>query len=345
MHISSRKLGFCVFCLIALMPALPAMAQNRIIKGRIMDDKNQPIAGAAITIRIVDSKKNFYNLKSDKKGEYIQIGLPANSFYVIAHAQGFLPNYATAKPTLSEDTVVNLVLTPGADEKLPIEMTEQELEQAKKEYEQAKKDKEKYDKIRQDSAAVQPLFDAGRRLAEEGKHIEAIEEYKKAIEKSPAQTNIMEFMAESYSKLNQNAEALEIYQKAIAIKPNEASLYTNMGVLLSKMGKNTESQEAFNKAMALNPASAAQAQYNIGVILFNGGHTAEATEAFKKAVAADENYAEAHYQLGMCLSASPDTMSEAIKAFQKYIKIGKKADQIDTAKQMITALEESVKKK
>jgi Flp pilus assembly protein TadD len=345
MHISSRKLGFCVFCLFVLMMALPARAQNRIIKGRVTDDKNQPIAGAAITIRVIDSKKIFYNIKSDKKGEYIQIGLPASTFYVIAHAQGFLPGYATAKPTISEDAVINLVLTPGDDAKLPIEMTEQELEQAKKEYEQAKKDKEKYDKIKQDAAAVQPLFDAGRKLAEEGKHIEAIEEYRKAIEKSPEQTNIMGFMAESYSKLNQDAEALEIYHKAIAIKPNDASLYTNMGVLLGKMGKTSESQEAFNKAMTLNPASAAQAQYNIGAILFNGGHTAEAAEAFKKAVAADVNYAEAYYQLGMCLSASPETMPEAIKAFQKYVKIGKKADQVDTAKQMITALEESAKKK
>jgi tetratricopeptide (TPR) repeat protein len=345
MRISSRKLGFCVFCLFVLMMALPVRAQNRIIKGRVTDDKNQPIADAAITIRVVDSKKNFYNLKSNKKGEYIQVGLPASRFYVIAHAQGFLPNYATAQPTLSEDAVVNLVLTPGADTKLPIEMTAQELEQAKKEYDQAIKDKEKHDKIKQDSVSVQPLFDAGRKLAEEGKHLEAIEEYKKAIEMSPEQTNIMIFMAESYSKLNKDAEALEIYRKAIAIKPSDASLYTNMGVLLSKMGKNAESQEAFNKAMALNPANAAQAQYNIGVILFNDGHTAEAAEAFKKAIAVDAKYAEAHYQLGMCLSANPETIPDAIKAFQQYIKLGKKPDQVDTAKQMITALEESIKKK
>jgi tetratricopeptide (TPR) repeat protein len=345
MHISSRKLGFCVFCLIALMPALPAMAQNRIIKGRVMDDKDQPIEGAAITIRVIDSKKNFYHLKSDKKGEYIQIGLPASTFYVIAHAQGFLPKYATAKPTFSENAVINLVLAPGPDTKLPIEMTPQELEQAKKEYEQAKKDKEKRDKIDQDSAEVQSLFDKGRQLAEEGKHVEAIEEYKKAIEKNPEQTNIMGYMAESYSKLNKDAEALELYQKAIAIKPNEASLYTNMGVLLDKMGKNAESRAAFNKAMTLNPAGAAQAQYNIGVTLFNSGHTAEAAEAFNKAVAANANYAEAYYQLGMCLSGSPATMPEALKAFQQYIKIGKNTDQIATAKQIIAALEESIKKK
>jgi tetratricopeptide (TPR) repeat protein len=345
MHISSRKLGFLAFCSITLMTALPAMAQNRIIKGRVTDDNNQPIVGAAITIRAVDSQRNAYNLKSDKKGEYIQIGLSASSFYIIAHAKGFSPNYSSAKPTLSEDTVVNLVLTPGPDSKLPIEMTAQEKEQAKKEYDQAIKDKEKHEKANQDAAEAQSLFDAGRQLAGEGKHLEAIEEFKKAIEKSPEQTNILAYMAESYSKLNKDAEALETYQKAIAIKPNNASLYRNMGVLLDKMGKKTEANEAFNKAAVLNPASSAQDHYNIGVTKFNSGDMTGAAESFRKAIATNANFAEAYYQLGMSLSASPETMPEAIKAFQQYIKIGKKADQIDTSKQMIAVLEESLKKK
>jgi tetratricopeptide (TPR) repeat protein len=338
MHISSCKPGFCGFCLIMLLLAMPAMAQNRMIKGRVTDDKKQPVAGAAITLQAVDSQNLSYKLKSDKKGEFIQIGLPARSFYVIAHAQGYSPDYTNATPSFSDETVVNLVLMPGTDGKLAIEMTAQEIEQAKKEM-------EKIEKQKQTSVAVQSLFDAGRHLSEEGKYLEAIEEYKKALEIDPEQTNIIAYMAESYSKLNKDADALEIYKKAIAIKPNDASLYRSMGVLLSKMGKNAESQEAFNKATALNPGGAAQDNYNIGVTLFNGGHMAEAAEAFKKAIAADANYAEAYYQLGMCLAGETDTMPEAIKAFQRYIKIGKNSDQVDIAKQMVATLEESQKKK
>jgi tetratricopeptide (TPR) repeat protein len=338
MHISSRKLGFFGFCLVALMLSLPAMAQNRIIKGRVTDDKKQPIADAAVTIRAIDSKSNVFNVKSNKKGEFIQIGLPSGDYYVIGHAQGFSPNFAPARASIAEEAVINLVLTPGPDMKLPIEMTAQEIEQAKKEV-------EKLEKKKQSSAEVQSLFDAGIKLAQEGKHLEAIEEYKKAMEKDPEQTNIMGHLAESYSKLNQDAEALEVYQKAIALKPNSAALHMNMGVLLNKMGKKAESKEAFNKSAALDPKAAPQSFYNIGATLFNDGKTAEAAEAFKQAIAADANFAEAYYQLGMCLSASPDTMPEAIKALQQYIKIGKKADQVDTAKQIISALEESIKKK
>jgi Tfp pilus assembly protein PilF len=339
MHFSSHKIGFLGFCLVVLMVSLPAMAQNRIIKGRVTDDKQQPIVGAAVTIKAVDSKTNVFNVKSNKKGEYLQMGLPAGDFYVIAHAEGFTPNSnGPVRATIAQDTVVNLTLTPGSDYKLPVEMTAQELDQIQKEM-------DKIEKKKLASTEVQSLFDAGMRLAQEGKHLEAIEEYKKAIEKDPEQTNVMGYMADSYSKLNKDSDALGVFQKAITIRPNDAALYTNMGVLLDKMGKKTEATEAFNKAASLNPAASPQAYYNIGATKFNGGDTAGAAEAFKKAIAADPGFAEAYYQLGMCLSGSPETMPEAIKALQQYIKIGKKADQIDVARQIITTLEESLKKK
>jgi tetratricopeptide (TPR) repeat protein len=338
MHISSRKLVFFGVCLIAPMLALPAMAQNRIIKGKVTDDKGQVIVGASIVIQAADSKARSYTTKTDKKGTYIYMGLPAGEFYVIARAPGYAPSYAPARPSIQTESVIDLTLSPGnPDEKLPFELTPQELEQAKKEA-------EKYEKRKQLSAEVQALFDAGLQLAKEGKDLEAIEQYKKALEMDPEQTNIIGNMAESYSKIGKDDEALELYKKAVAIKPDDAALYTNMGVILSKMGKNAESQEAFKKAAALNPASSAQNFYNIGATLVNNGRTEEAADAFKQAIAADPNFAEAYYQLGMCLSGKTETMPDAIKALQKYVQIGQKPDQVEIAKQIIAALSQSLKK-
>ena len=53
--------------------------------------------------------------------------------------------------------------------------------------------------------------------------------------------------------------------------------------------------------------------------------TEKATDALKRAIAADPSFAEAYYQLGMCLSANPDTIPAAIEALNKYIQIGQKA--------------------
>jgi tetratricopeptide (TPR) repeat protein len=339
MRFSARTIAAFGSCLIALMLASPAIAQNRTIKGRVTDEKNQPIAEASIVIQAIDSKTNSYSTKTNKKGEFIHIGIAAGDYYVIARAPNFAPNYAAVRPSLSQESVVNLVLAPGSpNQKLPIEMTAQDIEQAKREAELAQKKE-------QISAEIQSLFDAGRALAKQGKHLEAIEEYKKALETDPKQTNVMAYMADSYSQLNKNAEALELYQKAIALQPNNAAFYTNMGGLLSKMGKNAESLEAFKKAKELNPAASAQSSYNMGAAMYNSGNLKEAAEEFRKAIAADANFAEAYYQLGMCLSGEAETGAEAIQAFQKYVQIGKKPEQVDVARQMIVTLQESMKKK
>jgi tetratricopeptide (TPR) repeat protein len=340
MHISFRKLSVLAAFLILLMLALPAMAQNRIIRGKIVDDKGEPIVGAAITIQGVDVAGRAYHVKTDKKGEYIYMGLPAGEYRVVARAQGFAPNYyRSVRPSMGEESVVDLKLTPGpSDQKLPFEYSAQEKEQMMQE---AAKEKEK----KKFSAEVKADFESGLQLSKDGKYEEAIAEYKKALELDPGEAYILGNMAEAYSKLDKNAEALEAYQKAIALKPDDSALQTNLGVVLGKMGKTAESQEAFKKAAALNPGTSAQSLYNLGATLVNSGKTAEAADAFKKAIEADANFAEAYYQLGMCLSGSSDTISDAIKALQKYIQIGQKPDQVDVAKQIIKALEQSTKKK
>jgi Tfp pilus assembly protein PilF len=339
MHISSRKISSIVISLLLLALAAPVLAQNRIIQGKVTDDKGLPVVGAQISIQAMDSKSRVYATKTDKKGTFIYMGIPAGDYRVVARAPGFQPNYKQPiRATIQEPANADIQLMPGNDGKLPFELSAEELEQMKKEA--AKEEKRK-----QSSTEVQSLFDAGLKFAGEGKHEEAIAEFKKALEKDPEQANIMGNMAESYSKLDKNDEALEVYKKAVAISPDNAALFTNMGVLLSKMGKNTESQEAFKKAAALNPASSAQNFYNIGATLVNNGKTQEAAESFKQAIAADPNFAEAYYQLGMCLSGKVETMPDAIKAFETYIKMGKKADQIETSKQIIDVLQKSLPKK
>ena len=339
MQISYRNFGLIGVSLILLLAlAAPVVAQNRIVQGKVTDDKGEPIVGAQITIQAMDSKSRQYVTKTDKKGTYIYMGIAAGDYRVIARAKGFSPTYKQpVRPTIQDASVIDLQMTPGPEGKLPFELSDQEREQMEKEAEKAKQRKES-------SAEVQAMFDSGLKLASEGKNEEAIAEFKKALEKDPEQPNIMANMADSYSKLNKNDEALEIYKKAIGLRPDDAALYTNMGVILSKMGKDAESQEAFKKAASLNPASSAQNFYNIGATLVNNGKTDEAAESFKQAIAADPNFAEAYYQLGMCLSGKTETMPDAIKAFESYLKIGKKPDEIETAKQIIDVLQKSIKK-
>ncbi|NWG12021.1 MAG: tetratricopeptide repeat protein [Acidobacteria bacterium] len=318
--------------LILLTLALaPVWAQNRIIKGKVTDEKGEPIRGASIKIQGTDVKRE-YNTKTDKKGEYIYMGIPFGEYRVIVRAQGYRPDFAQGlRPSIAQDTEVNFTLKEGPDQKLSFELTPEEMQKLKEEVQKAEKQK-------QASAEVKAFFDNGLKLAAEGKYAEAIVEYDKALEKDSEQPYIHANKADALSRMDKLQEAYDEYQKAIALKPDDAAMFTNMGVLLGKMGKTAESQEAFKKAAGMNPAAAGQNFYNLGATLVNSGRTAEAAEAFKQAISADPNFAEAYYQLGLCLSGNPQTMPDAIKALEKYIQIGKNAEQMEVAKQLITAL-------
>ncbi len=334
MSISMRKvfLPTAISLAFLLSLALPAAAQNRAIKGKVTDEKGQPVADVQITIQGTDIVRNL-STKTNKKGEYMyMLGLQTGTYRVIARKEGYQPQYKTnISPQSQEERQVDFTLVPGSDFKLPFEMTDAERKEAEKKSEQV-------ERRRQFSAEIKANFENGVKLSDQGSYAEAIVEFNKALEKAPDQPVIISRVAEAYMKLGKNEEALANYKKAIELDPKDSSLYTNMGVALSKMGKTAESREAFKKAASMNPASAAQNYTNLGITLVKSGNSEEAISAFKEAIAADPNYAEAYYQLGMSLSGKQDTIPAAIEALKKYIQIGKKPDQVEVAKQIIAAL-------
>jgi tetratricopeptide (TPR) repeat protein len=334
MSISTRKLLLTAAISLSLILALalPVAAQSRAIKGKVTDDKGQPVADAQIMIQGSDIVRNL-TAKTNKKGEYMyMLGLQVGTYRVIVHKAGFEPQYkANVSPQSQEEVVVDFKLVPGNDSKLPFEMTDAEKKDAEKQSEQQSRKKAF-------SAEVKAYFENGVKLSDQGQYAEAIEEFNKGLEKAPDQVVLMARVAEAYMKLGKNDEALANYKKAIEIDQSDPGLYSNMGVVLSKLGKPNESREAFKKAASLNPGSAAQNYVNLGLTLVNSGKSAEAADAFKEAIAADPNYAEAYYHLGMALSGKPDTIPAAIEALKKYMQIGKKPDQVEVAKQIISAL-------
>jgi Tfp pilus assembly protein PilF len=327
---SPKTLFISLLLFLGFASIIPAVAQNRILSGKVTDDKGQPVVDAQIAIQGIDFFRNL-STKTDKKGEYkYLLGIQAGKYRIVVRKTGFQPQYKEIQPALGEETSVDFQLAPGQDMKFPFEMTDAEKDQARQQAAQAEKRK-------QFSSEVKAHFDLGVQMSDQGKYAEAVEEFAKALEKDAKQPGILARQADAYSKLGKNEDALATYEKAIAINPNDAESLTNMGVVLNKLGKVPEAQEAFKKASAV-PGASAQSLYNLGATLFNAQQSDEAAEAFKKAIAIDPNFAEAYFQLGICLSSKPESMPASVEAFKKYVAIGKKPDQVDVAKQMIQAM-------
>jgi len=319
--------------LLALSITAHAQGSNRLIRGKITDENDQPLEGVSVRIEGTDVVRNF-TLKTNRRGEYVQLlGTQPGTYRVVARMDGFAPAYKeNLAPGLGEEATADLQLKPGdSTQKLHFEMTDAD----RAEYQKRLEDQKKRQKF---SAEVKARFDQGVTLYDAGQYNEALAEFNAALATDPNQPGIMARAGDCYLKLNRNEEALEAYDKALALDPGDASLYAQKGVVLGRLGKTDESQEMFTKSAQLDPAGAGLNFYNLGVTMYNASEMDKAADAFKRSVAADSNYAESYYLLGMSLANDESQFPAAVDAFKKYIEIGKKADQIQIAKDMITAL-------
>jgi tetratricopeptide (TPR) repeat protein len=124
-----------------------------------------------------------------------------------------------------------------------------------------------------------------------------------------------------------------------------------MGNIYGAEKKMPEATEALTKAAQLDPQMAAKAYYNMGANLVNSGQSDQAVDFFQKAIAADPNYAEAHYQLGVCLmgKAQVDNKTGKItpppgtaEQFQKYLELKPDGQFAQPSKDMLASLGEGV---
>src|SRR5438132_3399520 len=94
---------------VALVFSAPAFAQG-IVKGKVVDEKNQPVADAKVTI--AGPARNA-ETKTNNKGEYVQVGLQSGAYTVTVTQDKLV---ASAKGNVTQGTPVeaNMTLVPAA---------------------------------------------------------------------------------------------------------------------------------------------------------------------------------------------------------------------------------------
>ena len=178
-----------------LMLGIPASAQSRAVKGKVTDDKDQPVVDAKVTIEGVDVYRIF-STKTNKKGEYYYLlGLQFGVYRVSVRKPGFQPAYKTdVRPEMREEAEVNFKLVPGQDSKLPWEWTPEEKAQMQ---ERSKSQEQR----KQFSAEVKAHFEQGVKLYDAGQYAEAMTEFNAALEKDPKQPGILARTGDCHAKL------------------------------------------------------------------------------------------------------------------------------------------------
>lgn len=341
-----------------------AMAQTSQIEGMVKGEDGQGLKDALIKIERKDIKGN-YKVKTRKKGDYLHAGLPLGSYRVILEVNGKeVDKVDNVRTRLGEPSVVNFDLQAMKAKQAAMtkaaETGQLTQEQARDMTPEQKAAIDKAMKERQAQLAknkeLNDAFNQGMEAMKTKQYDTAIAAFEKAGAMDPKQHVIWGQLAESYSEVGkvktgpeQEAalnKAIENYNKALEIVPNDASYRNNLALVYARMRKFTEMEGELQKAVALDPANAGRYYFNMGAVLTNNGQTDAACNAFKKATEADANYADAHYQLGICYTskatAKPDGSlvfpDGTAEAFQKYLELRPDGPNAEAAKGMLATM-------
>ncbi|MBZ5556105.1 MAG: tetratricopeptide repeat protein [Acidobacteriia bacterium] len=304
---------------LALAIALPAAAQSTgMVRGTVRDASGKPVDGAVIKIDAEGSSRHF-ETKSDKKGEFVQIGLSPGAYKVVAEKDKIPSNVVSVNVRIAGPAAANLIIGAGAGGGASPEAAAK-------------------------NAELKKTFEEGVAASRANNHDEAIAKFTHAAELNEKCFDCYYNIAYSESQKKDYDKAEAAYKKAIEIKPDYGEAYSGLANIYNATRKFDQAQVASAKAAEIAGSAPgalgggnADAMFNQGVILWNAGKIAEAKKQFEATIAAKPEHAEAHYQLGMAL-VNEGNLAGAATEFETYLKLAPTGPNAATAKGILGTL-------
>jgi Flp pilus assembly protein TadD len=272
-----------------------AFAQYGTARGRVVDDKNAPLADANVLIEYTGGVTKKLEIKTTKKGEYTQVGLASGMYRITATKPGYVGSYVEYKIQLGEATQVpDLKLVPEAVAKAAT-----------------------VDKAAEEMRAS---FEKADALIKAGKTDEAEVALKEILVKNPAVPEVHHELARLAMQKKDWATAEKELNEALKLRPDYADAKFALADVFQKTGQTQKATELLSAGdSAQDPATL----FNLGVVHLNAARHADALAAFEKVVAVDPTNAEAYFHMGSVLMNLGRT-SDAVAAYEKYIALNPK---------------------
>jgi tetratricopeptide (TPR) repeat protein len=347
-----RLIGVAV-ALAGLAFTVSTFAQTGGVVGRCTGEDGKPLVGYTILVERQEMKWS-QRTKTNKKGEYVYIGLAPGSYKItLLSPAGQQVFNITQHVGIGEPTEANFDMAKEKANAYKQQMANPET--AKKIEEQQKEQKQ--------FTGLKATFDQATLLYNQQRFSEAAAMYEQALPlaKDKNVPIVLARLADAYgaaakqeqsrdTRIQDQQKAVDDYQKALQLTPNDPALHNNLGSVYAEMGKVAEAQAEFQKAVDINPTGASGYYYNLGVVMYNQGRMDEASTALKKATDLDPNNANAFYWYGMALmgkagtkpDGTVDVVPGTIEALQTYLKLQPKGQWAQAAQASIDTLKAAV---
>ncbi len=361
----TKRIFIVLLAAVVVLAAGSALAQANTgdVKGKVFDEKSQPIASAVVRFTAPDGKKS--EVKTNKEGEFEKTGLTAGKYKIELYVEGKKRWGAEYEVVAGQPNNVKIDMAAEAA------AAKMSTEQRKQMEQQQEAQRQKVEQERAKVKNLNVLLAQAKPMVESGDYDGAINIYEQAVKVDPSRDLLWANLGIAYSgkagKTKDKAEtiqiankAVEALQKAISINPNNAGYHNALGDAYARAGKGPEALKEFSAAAQMDPASAATSYFNAGAILTNESTKLppsspeqrktldEANEMFRKSASADPKFrdGEAYYQIGTNMlnqvSLGKDgTMvfpPGTAEAFQQYLQTAPNGKYAEIAKQNLAAL-------
>ena len=311
--------GAMALAVLMTVSAVPALAQS-VVRGKVVDAQGKAVADATVLFEATDANRKTQT-KTDKNGEFLQVGLSSGSYKVTASKDGVGSQTLNSNVRQGPNNPLSFSLTTSSN-----------LSNADKEA----------------AVALQAAAAAAMEAMKAGRHDEAIAKFNEVIAKMPTCADCYYNIGTAYVAKQDLPNAEAAFKKMVELKPDAAEGYTGLAGVYNAQKKFDLAAEASSKASQLSGGAAgggggAEASYNQGVILFNSGKFAEAKTQFEAATKADPNMGMAHYQLGMT-ALNLGQIPEAVTALEAYLKVEPNGPKAAEVKAALPALQAMLKK-
>lgn len=307
-----QRVGMGVLAAVIAL-AGPAFAQSTgMVKGKVTDGNKAPVDGAKIVIEYTEGVNRKFEVKTNRRGEYIQIGLQPGVYRITASKDGVGTASDERKISIGSTEQVDLTLAAAAAG----------------------------GSVSKEEEAFRGVFTEGIEASKKGDQDGALAKFREALKLRPDCYACQFNIGGAHLTKKEYDQAETAFKAASALDASSAEPYNALAQLYNTQKKFDQAAamtaEAIKRGGAAGSAGAGSPEtlFNQGVTLWNAGKIGEARTQFEAAAKAKPDYAEAHYWVGMA-NVNEGKLPEATVAFEQYLKLAPTGQYAETVKKVL----------
>jgi len=350
-----KRFTTILLALVAVAVIAPAAWGTEVctVKGTVKDENGKPMPNAMVRITSKDTGRD-YEFKTNKNGDYFSLGVVCGNytFSLMSGNQTVLSfNNVNTKSTIETEVNFDLKAEKAHGGNVQTEEQRKEAEAAQKEntkikgLNQSLQDAKAAADAKDYAKAVQIMTQATQTDATHHLLLFKLGDYQRLEaannpDKAAAKPEFLQAI-DNYKKAIDMAKA-----ETPPVKPEMlGAYYNNLADAQLKAGLGDDAIQSYQAAATADPTKAATYEFNEGAVLTNTGKIDQAIAVFDKVIAADPTKADAYYWKGVNLMGKATLKGNKMEAppgtqeaFNKYLELAPTGQFADPAKQMLASM-------